>query len=47
MVIHDLNQIWALGRPTKTNPKLIVDPNTVLTFAIAFERFKPVSWRRA
>ncbi|HUE23152.1 MAG TPA: hypothetical protein VMQ86_15810 [Bryobacteraceae bacterium] len=28
-------------QPCETNPKLIVDPNTVLTPAISFKRFQP------
>jgi len=37
--------VWAV--PTEAYPILVVDPNTVLAGAIAFERLQPVAWRYA
>ncbi|KXU17047.1 hypothetical protein WM41_2286 [Corynebacterium simulans] len=43
MVVNDLNLLCPRGGPPKTDPPLVVDANTMLTPAIAFERLKPVS----
>jgi hypothetical protein len=31
--------------PSKTNPPLIVDPNTVLSFPVSFESLQTVAWK--
>ena len=35
MVVHDLDLRWALRRPNKAYPELVVDPDRVLPLAIA------------
>lgn len=45
MVVNDFNLVWAGVVPAKTNPPLGIDSNAVLSFAIAFQRFKHVPWR--
>lgn len=35
-----------MRRPAKTDSVLVVDPNTVLALAIAFQRLQPVTWWR-
>ena len=47
MVVNYLNVYWALRSPVKTQSKLIIDPNAVLTLAITRQRIKSISWRRA
>lgn len=46
MVVHDLHVGWSGGGPSKTDPPLVVDANTVLSLSIAFERLQPVLGRR-
>jgi hypothetical protein len=41
MIIHDFDVVCFSIQPCETNPKLIVDPNTVLASAISFKRFQP------
>ena len=45
MVIDDLYVLWAVRRPSETDPVLIVDSNAVLPFAITLQGFESVSWR--
>jgi len=42
MVISNLNVKCVIIDPTKTDPELIVDSNTVLSNAIAFQNFQSV-----
>jgi len=41
MIIHDFNVVRIPVPPGKTNPELIVDPNTVLAPPISLKRFQP------
>jgi hypothetical protein len=43
VVIHDLDFIGVPVAPLKANPPLVVDADTVLALAIAFQAFQPVS----
>jgi hypothetical protein len=45
MVVDDFNVFRPFGRPPETKPKLIVNSNAVLPFAVTFQRFQPVTWR--
>jgi hypothetical protein len=45
MVIDDLDVLSACVSPTKTNAKLIIDPDTMLPGAISSERFQMITWR--
>ena len=45
MIIYDLNVFSAYICPPETDTELIVHTNTVLSGAVAFECFKPVSRR--
>ena len=44
MVVHDLDVLGVAVRPAKADPPLIVDPDTVLSGAIAFELLESVAW---
>jgi hypothetical protein len=33
--------------PSKTDPPLVVDPNAVLSFAVAAQPLQPVAWKHA
>lgn len=46
MVIGDLYLLGGAIVPDKTDPPLIVDPDAVLSFAVALERFEAVAGRR-
>jgi hypothetical protein len=37
--------VWREHVLTETYSPLIVDANTMLSFTVAFQSFKPVSWR--
>ena len=45
MVIHNLNILRPLRRPYKTNPKLVIDTDTVLTGTITLQCFEPIARR--
>ena len=45
MIIDNFNSGWSAGTPNEANAPLVVDPNTVLAFAVAFERFESVARR--
>jgi hypothetical protein len=45
MVIRDFHVKSVALTPFKTNPPLIVDPNTVLSFPIPSESFQTVTGR--
>jgi hypothetical protein len=45
MIVNDLNLVRVPIRPPKADPPLVVDANTVLPGAIAFELLEPVSGR--
>ncbi len=45
MIIHDLDIKSIMTTPDKTNPVLIVNPNTVLPIPIAMQLLQPVSGR--
>ena len=47
MVIHDLNVFGAFCCPPKAHAKLVIYANAVLSGAIAFKGFQPVSRRYA
>src|ERR1035438_1203746 len=40
MIIHDFDVVRIPIPPSKTNPKLVVDPDTVLAPPISFKRFQ-------
>ncbi len=46
MVVHDLHGGGSGGGPPKTDPPLVVDPNAVLSEAIALERLQSILWGR-
>ena len=43
VIIDNLDIKRVLTIPSETNPILIIDPNTVLTFAISLQGLKPIS----
>jgi hypothetical protein len=45
MIIDDLDVFSAQVSPTKTNAKLIVDPDAMLARAISPEHFQMITWR--
>ena len=45
VIVDDLDRLWAFRRPDEADAKLIVDPNTVLTPAIAPQRLELIAWR--
>jgi hypothetical protein len=47
VIVRDLDIVSIPVPPDKTNSILIVDPNTVLTRPIPFQRFQPVGRRNA
>ena len=47
MVVKDFNLLWSSSGPAEADPPLVVDANTMLTPAIAFEHLKPVPWWNA
>lgn len=44
VIVDDNDVLWTIRRPDKTDPKLPVDPNTVLAPPITLERFQLVGW---
>jgi hypothetical protein len=46
VVVHDLDVRRAFRRPNKAHPELVVDPDRVLSLAIARQCLKAVAWRR-
>jgi hypothetical protein len=44
MIVDDLDVVNVVTLPYKTNAPLIVNANTMLTFAVAFQRFQSVAW---
>jgi hypothetical protein len=46
MIINDLNVEGVAVLPHETNPPLVIDTDTVLPLAIAFQRFESISRRR-
>ncbi len=45
MVICDAHIFRSLRRPDETDAPLIIDPDRMLAFAVAFQGFKPVARR--
>ena len=45
MIIYDFNIFGAGVRPTETQTELIIDSDTMLPRAIAFQGFQSISWR--
>src|SRR5262249_36604980 len=45
MVVHDLDLRGAFRCPDKAHPELVVDPDRVLSLAIAGQRLETVAWR--
>lgn len=45
MVVHDLDIVSVLSPPSETQPPLIVDADTVLSFSGSLERLEPVGGR--
>jgi hypothetical protein len=46
MIVHDLNVVRTVVFPSKTDPPLIVDPDTVLSSPVTRQLFQPISWTR-
>ena len=46
MVIHDLDFEGIAVRPAKADAPAVVDPNAVLSAAVAVRSFEPVPWWR-
>src|ERR1700722_13530818 len=46
VIVHNLDLRRAFRRPNKAYPELVVDPDRVLSFAVAYQRLKTVAWRR-
>jgi hypothetical protein len=46
MVVNYFNVNDVTAIPFETQSVLVVDPDTVLTFAIPSEHFQPVGWRK-
>jgi len=47
MIVGNLNFGWTFGGPYEADTKLVVDPNVVLSLAIASEGLQTISRRRA
>ena len=47
MIIHDFDVLSAGIGPSETDSELVVDPDAVLSFPVAFESFQTVPWRNA
>jgi hypothetical protein len=47
VIIGDFHSVGIGAVPTEAHPILVVDPDTVLAGAIAFERLQPIAWRYA
>jgi hypothetical protein len=45
MVINDLHVVDISLSPGEANPPLVIDPDTMLFLAVAFQSLKPVAWR--
>ena len=45
MVVDNLDILGASFCPAEANPKLIVDPNAMLPFAVSLKSFQPISGR--
>src|SRR5205807_7404443 len=46
VVVHNLDLRRAVRRPNKAHPELVVDPDRVLSLAVARQRLETVAWRR-
>jgi hypothetical protein len=46
VVINKFNVFRAFCSPDEANPEPIIHPDRMLAFAVAFERVKPIGWRR-
>ncbi len=44
MIIHDFHVVGVAAKPYKADAPLVVDADTVLSFAIAFHRFQMIAW---
>jgi hypothetical protein len=44
MVINDLDVVDISLSPGEANPPLVIDPDTMLPLAVAFQSLKPVAW---
>jgi hypothetical protein len=47
VVVDDLYVFRSFISPDEAHPKLIVDPDRMLSIAIATQSLKPIPWRRA
>jgi hypothetical protein len=45
VIIRDLDVMGSVSHPDKTNPPLIIDPDTVLSEPISFQSFQSVACR--
>jgi hypothetical protein len=45
MIVHDLDRFRALWSPTEADAPLLIDPDGILTAAIAPQGFEPISRR--
>src|SRR5688572_17710674 len=47
MIVNYLDVLGPSFRPSETNPKLVVNADTMLPFSVSFQRFKPISGRHS
>jgi hypothetical protein len=47
VVVDDLDICGAAVRPDEADSKLIVDPDRILSLAIAGQSFEAIAWRRS
>jgi hypothetical protein len=47
MIIHDFDLLSAGIGPSETDPELVVDPDAVLSFPVAFKSFQAIPGRDA
>jgi len=45
MVVHDFNVVWAILAPFEAQPPLLIDPNAVLSSAIATQSLEAIAWQ--
>jgi hypothetical protein len=45
VIVDDFHIVGIAGTPTEADAPLIVDPDTVLTGPVAFQRFQPIAGR--
>ena len=46
MIVRKLDGFRTIRGPNEANAKLIVHPDGILAYPVAFQRLQPVAWRR-